>query len=637
MVASSNTSELGQFLRNTLSGVQENASIATNALVVPLGRRTTLSRARDQINSSFDNFEKKLKKIIDSDDDNNDYIKDFIKDYKLDKEGVSLPGKGKNKKGLSGGSGNLLGTVLGGLLGLAAVFAVDVIKELTKISNNMVKSVKQWFSDKYTEMVGWLKKQMGYIENFVTNLGKEAKDAITGAYTAITDTLEKGFGYIVGTVHNWAVSSEKVIDNIFSIVPDYLFARDPQIPLGVLSKAEATVSKFFNNMIESLKKWLYSIFDFGSNIVGNVVGSKGLGGEIANIQNASLGGGDGYKSGGGSDTTGGNEGRPWNEKGAPPTLRSHGKQLDQPSFTGGKEGVLPSPNLQHLPANLRNNNPGNITDGKFAASQPGYKGTNGRFATFDTMESGYRAANKLLDIYAKQGLDTPAKILQKWAPSGDGANDPAAYATKVQKLTGLDANKPLGNDSLSRAKFLRGMTQVEGGKSPYTPEQISSAIGNRSYNQPPMTPATAASATVTPNKSGIAELPSSLPNNGIGNIGSGTPTATPQVDNKSSTAVPIPIPKVDPNKSSVTEDSDISPKSGVGHIGSSEDMNKVVPMTPLAPTSAPANDNSEGKTSSNTTSVKDSYISPSVADGHEESRPVSNLGQLALGSRKADG
>src|SRR5262249_27294022 len=48
-----------------------------------------------------------------------------------------------------------------------------------------------------------------------------------------------------------------------------------------------------------------------------------------------------------------------------------------------------------MPRGLRNNNPGNIEDGPLAKALPGYKGSDGRFAVFDTPENGVNAADAL--------------------------------------------------------------------------------------------------------------------------------------------------------------------------------------------------------------------------------------------------
>ena len=52
------------------------------------------------------------------------------------------------------------------------------------------------------------------------------------------------------------------------------------------------------------------------------------------------------------------------------------------------------------PRGIRNNNPLNIEDGDFARSQPGYVGSDGRFAQFQTPQHGVAAADSLLRLTA---------------------------------------------------------------------------------------------------------------------------------------------------------------------------------------------------------------------------------------------
>jgi len=176
--------------------------------------------------------------------------------------------------------------------------------------------------------------------------------------------------------------------------------------------------------------------------------------------------------------------------GANPSMPSAGSQA------GTYGGLMSSPFLGtdnggnmsalstggHIPINWRNNNPGNIRSAAFSARQGGYTGMNGGFATFDNAADGYRAANKNLDSYARQGINTPASIINKWAPAGDN-NDPVAYAKRVSQMTGLDANAPIGNDPETRAKLLKAITEVEGGKkSPYSSDQIAGFLGGKGQN-----------------------------------------------------------------------------------------------------------------------------------------------------------
>jgi len=122
--------------------------------------------------------------------------------------------------------------------------------------------------------------------------------------------------------------------------------------------------------------------------------------------------------------------------------------------------------LSKLPRNWRNNNPGNITDGEFAQSMPGYVGSDGRFAVFKNVENGYGAMDNLLSNYAKKGLVTPTDIISKWAPSKDNNNVPA-YAGSVAKQLGIGPNDAIDmSDPNARRQLAMAMAHVEGGNPP---------------------------------------------------------------------------------------------------------------------------------------------------------------------------
>ncbi|AOI92783.1 hypothetical protein [Burkholderia pseudomultivorans] len=98
---------------------------------------------------------------------------------------------------------------------------------------------------------------------------------------------------------------------------------------------------------------------------------------------------------------------------------------------------------------LRNNNPGNIEYGSFAKSQ-GAIGSDGRFAIFPSMEQGAAARKTLLDKnYFAKGLDTPRKIINKYAPGNE--NDVPKYLAYL-KSKGFDPDMPVKDrDAFSAA------------------------------------------------------------------------------------------------------------------------------------------------------------------------------------------
>lgn len=114
------------------------------------------------------------------------------------------------------------------------------------------------------------------------------------------------------------------------------------------------------------------------------------------------------------------------------------------------------------PRGIRNNNALNIEDGPFAKSQPGYAGSDGRFARFQTPDHGVAAANALLDSYDKKhGVNTVAGIVNRWAPPSDG-NNTMAYASDVAGKLGIDPNAPV--PPAMRQQLIAAMAQHENGR-----------------------------------------------------------------------------------------------------------------------------------------------------------------------------
>lgn len=119
-----------------------------------------------------------------------------------------------------------------------------------------------------------------------------------------------------------------------------------------------------------------------------------------------------------------------------------------------------------VPRGIRNNNPLNIENGQFTASQPGYAGpeSQGRFATFDTPQAGMAAASNLLDSYGNKGINTVNGIVSRWAPSSDG-NNTQAYSGFVSKQLGVDPNQPLDmTNPQVRTSVASAMSRFENGR-----------------------------------------------------------------------------------------------------------------------------------------------------------------------------
>lgn len=134
--------------------------------------------------------------------------------------------------------------------------------------------------------------------------------------------------------------------------------------------------------------------------------------------------------------------------------------------TPGPQSAAPqaSPD-QGEPRGVRNSNFGNIKDGSFARGQPGYVGSDGTFAKFETPEHGIQAATTLLGRYGQAGINTVQGVVNRWAPAGDG-NNVTAYVASVSKSLGVapDAPLDLSKPEVSRA-LAQAMFAVENGNS----------------------------------------------------------------------------------------------------------------------------------------------------------------------------
>lgn len=125
---------------------------------------------------------------------------------------------------------------------------------------------------------------------------------------------------------------------------------------------------------------------------------------------------------------------------------------------------------------VRNNNPGNIQ--KSATPWSGkVDGTDARFETFDTPESGIRAlAKNLLSYQDKHGLNTIQDIVTRWAPASE--NNTAAYVAAVAKDTKLDPTQPLNlRDGDTLKRITAAVIKHENGGNPYSDSVVQAGIG----------------------------------------------------------------------------------------------------------------------------------------------------------------
>ncbi|WP_024904460.1 hypothetical protein [Robbsia andropogonis] len=99
------------------------------------------------------------------------------------------------------------------------------------------------------------------------------------------------------------------------------------------------------------------------------------------------------------------------------------------------------------PRGIRNNNPGNIKYGAFAKDAGAVGQDRGGFAIFPEMKAGVEATIKLLQGYAKRGIDTVEKVISRWAPPSE--NNTSAYIADVAKSLGVSADQRLTSDQIA--------------------------------------------------------------------------------------------------------------------------------------------------------------------------------------------
>jgi hypothetical protein len=112
---------------------------------------------------------------------------------------------------------------------------------------------------------------------------------------------------------------------------------------------------------------------------------------------------------------------------------------------------------------MRNNNPGNLESNDWTKGLPGYKGTDGRFAIFDTPEHGAAALDRNLSNYGGKGINTPLGIASTWAPASDN-NNPDSYGARIATALGVGPTDKIDmSDPNIRNKIASAIGVVENG------------------------------------------------------------------------------------------------------------------------------------------------------------------------------
>lgn len=123
-----------------------------------------------------------------------------------------------------------------------------------------------------------------------------------------------------------------------------------------------------------------------------------------------------------------------------------------------------------MPAPLRNNNPG--------AMMPG-----GRLAQYPDMQTGIQQMDSNLASYGKQGVNTLAGVISKWAPSNE--NDTQAYIQDVSQRLGIKPDQPIDlSNPAVRHIVSTGIMLHENGPQAFVGGQ--QAAGGQIYGAQPM-------------------------------------------------------------------------------------------------------------------------------------------------------
>ncbi|MEY5098465.1 MAG: hypothetical protein RJA36_1184 [Pseudomonadota bacterium] len=140
---------------------------------------------------------------------------------------------------------------------------------------------------------------------------------------------------------------------------------------------------------------------------------------------------------------------------------------------------------QGMPRGFRNNNPGNIRKSTSAwrgladpADMKPFQRNESNFCVFREPEWGLRAMAYLLrDYQSDHGLDTPRKIISRWAPATDN-NDVDSYADALARALGVQADDRIDTtDDATLITMLQAISRHENGdRSPYTRVQYQTAL-----------------------------------------------------------------------------------------------------------------------------------------------------------------
>lgn len=168
-----------------------------------------------------------------------------------------------------------------------------------------------------------------------------------------------------------------------------------------------------------------------------------------------------------------------------------------PAMPAGAGQASPLAGLNSDARGMRNNNPGNLESNSWTQGLPGYVGTDGRFAIFNSPAAGQAALDRNLQGYGSKGINTPLAIASTWAPGSEAGNDPSSYGGAISQALGVGLHDPVNMaDPATRAKIGQAIALVENGPARSGASPAVAAIGAATGGQ--SSPAQAAGAIPAP-------------------------------------------------------------------------------------------------------------------------------------------
>ncbi len=131
------------------------------------------------------------------------------------------------------------------------------------------------------------------------------------------------------------------------------------------------------------------------------------------------------------------------------------------------------------PAILRANNPcalRPLSRGTWKGQRGTIRTSGGLYCAFTDPVWGVRAGLRNLDTYRRRHrLDTPSKIIARWAPAAD-QNPETAYARFIARRIGIGPHDPIPNDYEHTRRLLAAIIRFETGTDAVGPETIAQAM-----------------------------------------------------------------------------------------------------------------------------------------------------------------